>query len=274
MNFNYWMLAMIGGLIIGAALLAAMSAFHRRFVTPTKHEFRHPLLTLSVDDAKQELVITRKGDINVTRLPLGTLRWTSDRISNNEFSGPAVPENWSGHSWLTVQSLSPAAALDPKWNQFGLMGLDVRMVAESVRISVPDGVAEDALRWLNHREARFHPDVVGRKRALQQAGDKLLADCRKALEETPAVESFTYWYDNTISYVAVFDDGRAVAVDGDVPVLIPITQLRASHDGRLRVMLQGGHERRFALDAKATTALQKLQQRGVVRLLPPLPQDA
>ncbi|UPG88322.1 hypothetical protein L2Y96_12915 [Luteibacter aegosomaticola] len=238
--------AFIGLLYIGRTLFREIDARRSRF--------SFGRLSLFIDDAANELVITQQGQSGVRRLKVGTLAWTR-----------------AGYSVRITSFKLPEAFADGKFDPYS-----PRTVSDYADVWVGEGNAGPVTRWLNHRAARLTPDINGHIRALNAQKKAIAAAARRHLPETPVVECDTGRTIEQYGYVAFLPSGFVYGMDDAEGLPQPVIRVHAGdvHQGEGRtvkvVFPRAGSSRTFKLEPTEMKALQALQETGKLRLDTPL----
>lgn len=210
---------------------------------------------LFIDEAAQELVITQGDRTGVHRLPLGTLTWRGTGV----------------HVRLASFKL-PLAFARGKFDDY-----DQIAVRETVDVWVGENNEGPLLRWLSHRTKRLAPDSDGHVRKLNAQKKELAAAARRHLPETPVVECDTGRTLEQYAYVAFLPSGHVYGMDSHDGLPQPVLRVFSGdvHRGKGRTIdvdyPAANPPVSFSLSASEMSALQKLQEKGVLRLEPTRP---
>jgi hypothetical protein len=239
--------AFIGLLYLGRALFRAADVRRSRF--------SFGRLSLFIDEASNELVVTQEGESGVRRLKVGTLAW-----------------HGAGHSVRITSFKLPEAYAAGTFDPY-----NERTVFDYADLWVGEGNTGPVTRWLNHRAARLAPDINGHIRALNAQKKDIAAAARRHLPETPVVECDTGRTIGQYGYVAFLPSGFVYGMDNAEGLPQPVIRVHAGdpHQGKGRtvhvVFPRAGSSLTFELAPAEMRVLQGLQQRGVLRLEAPVP---
>lgn len=207
---------------------------------------------LFIDDAAGELVITQGDRTDVHRLPLGTLTWRK-----------------TGTDVRIASFKLPLAYARAEFNDY-----DQVAVQDSVDVWVGANNAGPLLRWLSHRAGRLAPDAEGHFRALNAKKKEIAAAARRHLPETPIVECDTGRTLEQYAYVAFLPSGFVYGMDSIEGIPQPVLRVFAGNvnQGKGRSIdvdyPMPNPPVTFSLSAGEMSAIQALQEKGVLRLEP------
>lgn len=252
-SLNYIIL----GLGITAAFIALLYLLRGlyRVVAVRTERFSDGRNQLFIDDAADELVVTQGDRANVHRLPLGTLTW----------------RNTGTHVRIASFKL-PLAFARGKFDDY-----DQIAVRDTVDVWVGENNAGPLLRWLSHRASRLAPDIDGHVRTLNARKKDIAAAARRHLPETPIIECDTGRTIEQYAYVAFLPSGFVYGMDSPDGIPQPVLRVFAGdvHRGKGRTVEVDypapNPPVTFTLSGPEMSALQQLQEKGVLRLEAPRP---
>lgn len=245
------------GLGITAGFIASLygvRALYRALAT-RRVRFSDGRNQLFIDEAANSLVITQGDRAGIHRMPLGTLTWRG-----------------TGTNVRIASFRLPAAFAHGEFNDH-----NKNLVSDSVDVWVGENNTAPLLRWLSHRASRLAPDVDGHVRALNAQKKEIAAAARRHLPETPIVECDTGRTIEQYAYVAFLPSGFVYGMDSRDGIPQPVLRVFAGdvHRGKGRTIDVDYPAARppvtFTLSSAEMSALQRLQEKGVLRLEAPRP---
>ncbi|QWT22130.1 hypothetical protein KPL74_08995 [Bacillus sp. NP157] len=249
-SFSYIILAV--GIAAGFIVFLYLARAIYRASTVRKARYSDGRNQLFIDEAAGELVITQGDRTGVRRMPLGTLTWRG-----------------TGTDVRIASFKLPLAYARTEFNDY-----DQISVRDSVDVWVGANNAGPLLRWLNHRTKHLAPDIEGHYRALNAQKKAIAAAARRHLPETPVVECDTGRTLEQYAYVAFLPSGFVYGMDSSEGIPQPVLRVFAGnvHQGKGRTIdvdyPMPNPPVTFSLSASEMSAIQKLQEKGVLRLEP------
>jgi len=206
--------------------------------------FETPWLTLSIDEAAQELVATQENEGGVIRMKLGSVTW---QVSGNQLR-------------LTTFKMPLALGADQ------LSEYDLRIVERTLQIYIGGSDPDMVNRWLDKRRARIIPDRVGHITRLNAQKKDAAEIARRHLPEKPVIECDTGSFVEHYAYVAFLPSGHVYGMQGMDALPVPVIRVFAGTGRNVQVAFASGRERSFELTPAETRILQGLQQKGLLHL--------
>jgi hypothetical protein len=241
----------LGGLlaVIGIGWAMVVVQRGRRLQQET---FEGPDVSLSLDRAAGDVVISQRGNLIAHRVPLGHLVLEMKPYDEGDHKrARLVFKMWPSGKEGALLSPEKAAA--------------TMTVLADVHTWLNN--AKDALAWV-----RRHPgvelDAGAIRRTWDEACQGLLRYCREQRSATgnPAVELQQFGDGPTLAYVAIEKDGQVLAGMGDHPSLKPVTVPLVPHGNRRVSVTIAGAAVFFDLTDDQVRALQRLQTTGHLRM--------
>jgi hypothetical protein len=265
-NYSPWYAAaVLAGLVLLFVILETM----RRSTIVRGPVFKGGHLTLAIDEANKDLVITMNDDAGVVRMPLGSVAsyHAPDFVPVPVRAGQTPPKTGRARLWLTSFKVPDV------FEKESVHAIDhSNLVASNWSRLLPESEAKLAIAWLDRRAALIAPDFAGHVTSLNAQKKDAAAAARRHLPEKPLIECDRGRVAKYYAYIAVLPSGFVYGMTEMDGLPVPVTRVHADIGRKIRVMMPG---HAFAFDFELTQGemqtLQSLQQKGLLHLAPPLP---
>jgi hypothetical protein len=265
-DFSPWLAAaVIAGFVLLVMVLAAM---HRASIMRAPM-FKGRHLTLAIDDAAGQLVVTMDDHAGVVRMPLGS----TAHYHSIDYAHVAVRADQkrpkTGRATLYITSYKTPDVFEKERVHAVDSG---PLVASSWSRVLPESESRLAAAWLDRRAALIAPDFVGHVRTLNAQKKDAAAAARRHLPETPVIECDRGRLVKHYAYVAFLPSGFVYGMTEMDGLPVPVTRVHADIGRKIRVVFAGQPwALTFELTQGEMQTLQGLQQKGLLHLAPPLP---
>lgn len=265
-DFSPWLAAaVIAGFVLLVMVLAAM---HRASIMRAPM-FKGRHLTLAIDEAAGQLVVTMDDHAGVVRMPLGS----TAHYHSIDYAHVAVRADQkrpkTGRATLYITSYKTPDVFEKERVHAVDSG---PLVASSWSRVLPESESRLAAAWLDRRAALIAPDFVGHVRTLNAQKKDAAAAARRHLPESPVIECDRGRLVKHYAYVAFLPSGFVYGMTEMAELPVPVTRVHADIGRKIRVVFAG---QSWALDFELTQGemetLQKLQQKVLLHLAPPIP---
>lgn len=249
-------------------LFFILRAVRRAFLVRAP-EFNGANLTLAMDEAANHLVVTRRGEAEVIRMPLGAVAWrlAYDYGSKPVRANQSRPKTGRATVYLTSFKL-PQAFTEEHLTD----GTHPLYVLRKWTTDLGNGEAELAVGWLDHHARRIAPDLTGHIEALNAQKRELAAAARRHLPEKPVIECDRGRIIEHYAYVAFLPSGFVYGQSSADGLPVPVVRVHAGIGRKIDVVFpDSGTACGFELTTEEMGVLQGLQRQGVLHIEPPVP---
>lgn len=265
-NYSPWYAAVfLAGCVV---LFLVLRAMHRASIVRAP-VFKGHRLTLAIDEAASQLVITMDDHAGVVRMPLGSVAsYHSINYAPVPVRADQTPPK-TGSATLYVTSYK----IPDVFEKERVHAVDSGpLVASSWSRVLPESESRLAAAWLDRRAALIAPDFVGHVRTLNAQKKDAAAAARRHLPESPVIECDRGRLVKHYAYVAFLPSGFVYGMTEMNGLPVPVTRVHADIGRKIRVVFAGQPwALTFELTQGEMQTLQGLQQKGLLHLAPPLP---
>jgi hypothetical protein len=264
--YSPWYAAVV---LAGFVVLFFIVRAARRASLTRAPEFNGANLTLAMDEAAGHLVVTRQGQAEVLRMPLGAVTWrlAYDYDSTPVRADQSSPKTGRATVYLTSFKLPRAFAEDHLTD-----GTHALYVLRKWTTDLGNAEAELAVGWLDQHAKRIAPDLKGHIEALNAQKRELAAAARRHLPEKPVVECDRGRIIEHYRYVAFLASGFVYGQSSADGLPVPVVRVHAGVGRKIDVVFpDSATAYGFELTAAEMDVLQGLQQKGVLHVAPPIP---
>jgi len=265
-DYSPWYAAVV---LAGCVVLFFILKAARRASLVCAPAFNGANLMLAMDEEAGHLVITRRGHAEVIRMPLGAVAWrlAYDYDSTPVRANQSPPKTGRATLYLTSFKLPQAFTEDHLTD-----GTHPLYVLRKWTTDLGNAEAEVAVGWLDHHARRIAPDLKGHIAILNAQKKELAAAARRHLPEKPVIECDRGRIIEHYSYVAFLPSGFVYGQSSADGLPVPVVRVHAGIGRKIDVVFpDSATAYGFELTPAEMDVLQGLQQKGVLRIEPPVP---